>query len=222
MNTPDAYWDAIFKKIRQSLSKTSTEFPSVSQVAYEKHDPFRVLIATVISLRTRDEVTLAASSRLFSEADTPQSMLNLDEQRIAELIYPAGFYRTKAKNIRKISQLLMTDHGGEVPADQKALLALPGVGIKTANLTLNLGFNIDAICVDTHVHRISNRMGWIQTKTPEESEKALQLVMPQRHWIPLNEALVLFGQQTCTPLSPKCSQCPFEETCPKEGVTKKR
>ncbi len=222
MKKPDAYWDDLFLRIRESLSNTSTPLPSVSQVASEKNDPFRVLISTLISLRTRDEVTLAASRRLFGEADTPRKMLTLSEERIGELIYPAGFYKTKAKNIRKISEILIESYSGNVPSDRDELLALPGVGIKTANLTLNLGFDIEAICVDTHVHRISNRMGWIETKTPEESEKALQSVMPRHHWIPLNEALVLFGQQTCTPISPKCSQCPISENCPKVGVTKRR
>ncbi len=222
MKRTDAYWDELFRRIKGSLSGGSTTLPSVSQVAENRHDPFRVLISTVISLRTRDEVTLAASNRLYELADSPQAIAGLDEEMIASLIYPAGFYKTKAKNIRAIAEILIREYEGEVPPDRDALLALPGVGIKTANLTLNLGFNIEAICVDTHVHRISNRMGWISTKTPEESEKALQSVMPRHHWIPLNEMLVLFGQQVCTPLSPKCSLCPLNEECPKVNVTKRR
>jgi endonuclease-3 len=220
MNTQQdiGYWDNTFETIRKSVSS----LPSISAIALENRDPFRILISTLISLRTRDEVTLKASERLFSVADTPELMCETESEILEKLIYPAGFYKTKVKNMKKISHILLEQYNGMVPHTKEELLALPGVGIKTANLTLNLGFNIDAICVDTHVHRISNRKGWILTKTPEESEKALQEVMPIKYWIPLNELLVLFGQKICTPISPHCSSCPFDRECSKIGVTTHR
>ncbi len=216
------YWDFLFDTIKKKVTSFPHPLPSVSEIAMKKADPFRVLLSTLISLRTRDEVTLRASNRLFEVADTPEAIINTESEVLENLIYPAGFYKTKIANMKKISQILLTEYGGKVPHTKEELLALPGVGIKTANLTLNLGFNIDAICVDTHVHRISNRKGWISTKTPEESEVALQSVMPIKHWIPLNELLVLFGQQVCTPTSPHCSTCPFDDECEKIGVTKSR
>ena len=216
------YWETVFSLFSSTLKIRGVGLPSVSEIAELNRDPFRVLISTIISLRTKDAVTLASSNRLFSRADSPQAILDLDVEEIEKLIYPAGFYKTKTRNILEISRILLEQHTGQVPSKKEELLALPGVGIKTANLTLNLGFGIDAICVDTHVHRISNRCGWIQTKTPEESEKALELVMPQKFWIPLNELLVSYGQQICTPISPRCSECPILKECLKIGVTKTR
>ena len=218
----EAYFDRIFSEFRQVLASLGKVLPAVSLVAVQKQDPFSVLISTVISLRTKDDVTLNASRRLLAEAPDPRSMLQLSEDRIAELIFPAGFYRRKAMQIRQISEILVSEYDGKVPSDVGLLMQLPGVGIKTANLTLNLGFGIDAICVDCHVHQISNRLGWIETKTPEESEKALQPVMPRRFWIPLNELLVSYGQEVCTSVSPKCSMCPENRSCPKVGVTRSR
>ena len=218
----EAYFDRIFSEFRQVLASLGKVLPAVSLVAVQKQDPFSVLISTVISLRTKDDVTLNASRRLLAEAPDPRAMLQLSEDRIAELIFPAGFYRRKAKQIRQISEILVSEYDGKVPSDAGLLMQLPGVGIKTANLTLNLGFGIDAICVDCHVHQISNRLGWIETKTPEESEKALQPVMPRRFWIPLNELLVSYGQEVCTSVSPKCSMCPENRSCPKVGVTRSR
>jgi endonuclease-3 len=222
--TPDdkKQWDDIFSRITQAIRKEQTVLPSVSTISLKKHDPYRVLIATIISLRTKDAVTLAASERLFALADTPQQMLLLSQETIEQAIYPAGFYRVKASHIHNISQILIDQYHGEVPSDKNALLALPGVGVKTANLTLNLGFNIDAICVDTHVHRIANRMGWITTRKPEESEKALEQIMPRKYWIPLNELLVSFGQLICTPISPFCSRCPVSDICEKCQVATSR
>ncbi|NCB02192.1 MAG: endonuclease III [Spirochaetia bacterium] len=218
----EEYWDTIFDTIKTRVATFSTPLPSVSEVADSSNDPFRVLLATLISLRTRDEVTHSSSNRLFKVADTPQAIIATDSEILEQLIYPAGFYKTKVKNMKKISHILLEKYDGKVPHTKEELLALPGVGIKTANLTLNLGFNIDAICVDTHVHRISNRKGWIDTHTPEQSEVALQSVMPIKYWIPLNELLVLFGQQVCTPISPRCSICPFTDECKKIGVTTHR
>lgn len=218
----EAYFDRIFSEFRQVLASLGKVLPAVSLVAVQKQDPFSVLISTVISLRTKDDVTLNASRRLLAEAPDPRSMLQLSEDRIADLIFPAGFYRRKAMQIRQISEILVSEYDGNVPSDAGLLMQLPGVGIKTANLTLNLGFGIDAICVDCHVHQISNRLGWIETKTPEESEKALQPVMPRRFWIPLNELLVSYGQEVCTSVSPKCSMCPENRSCHKVGVIRSR
>ncbi len=218
----EAYFDRIFIEFRDTLNSLNKELPAVSYVAITKNDPYCVLISTLLSLRTKDDVTLKASVRLFEKADNPQAMLKLSAKEIEDLIFPTGFYRTKAQRILEVSQVLADKYGGKVPDTVEELLALPGVGIKTANLTLNLGFGIDAICVDCHVHQISNRMGWIKTKTPEESEKVLQTVMPKRYWIPLNELLVSYGQEVCTSVSPRCSLCPENGQCPKIGVVKSR
>lgn len=218
----DAYWDSVFTLFKQAIEKEGGILPSVSVIAERENDPFRVLIATIISLRTKDEVTLDASTKLFSLAKDPESMLNLSEEEIQKAIYPSGFYKTKARNIRAISRILLEQYGGVVPNDQTLLLSLPGVGIKTANLTLNLGFQVEAICVDCHVHQIANRMGWVETKTPEQTEKDLMDIMPRRFWIPLNELLVRYGQLICTPISPFCSKCPETERCPKIGVKRSR
>lgn len=218
----EKYFDRIFTEFRSVLASMGKVLPAVSLVAVQKQDPFSVLVSTVISLRTKDDVTLRASQRLLEKAPDPQSMLALPEEQISELIFPAGFYRRKAVQIRTIARILVEEYGGRVPADAEKLMKLPGVGIKTANLTLNLGFGIDAICVDCHVHQISNRMGWIDTKTPEESEKVLQTIMPRRFWIPLNELLVSYGQEVCTSVSPRCSMCPENAVCPKNGVSRKR
>ena len=217
------FWDAICLGFKETLTALyQGSLPSVSELAAEHADPFRVLISTIISLRTKDEVTLQASRTLFSLAATPEAMLKLPEEAIAKAIYPAGFYKTKAGSIHRISEILLNTYEGRVPSSKEALLDLPGVGVKTANLTLNLGFGIDAICVDTHVHRISNRCGWVSTKTPEETEKALELIMPRKYWIPLNELLVSYGQKVCTPQSPHCSLCHIQENCPKISVKKSR
>lgn len=216
------YWDELFLSFRKAIEGEGRTLPSLSIIAGLKEDPYRVLIATILSLRTRDEVTLASSNRLFALAETAQAMLALSLEEIEQAIYPAGFYKTKAKTIHAISKILLAEYGGLVPSTQKELMNLPGVGIKTANLTLNLGFGIEAICVDCHVHKIANRMGWVSTKTPEQTEVALQSVMPRRFWIPLNELLVIYGQLICTSISPWCSRCPQQQVCPKVGVKRSR
>lgn len=186
------------------------------------HDPFLVLVSCILSLRTKDTVTLPASKRLFGHALSPQGIIDLGPDKIAQLIYPVGFYKTKAVTLVAISQQLITHFGGKVPEDRDALLALPGVGPKTANLVLAEGFNIPAICVDTHVHRISNRLGIIQTNTPEETEAALMRILPQKYWISWNRWLVLWGQNICVPVVPRCSICPLASACLQVGVTRKR
>lgn len=222
MKRDEQYFDRIFTQFREVLSSMGKVLPAVSLVAVEKQDPFSVLISTVISLRTKDDVTLNASRRLLGRAPDPYAMVKLTEEEISGLIFPAGFYKRKASQILQLSHILIDRYEGKVPPSADRMMELPGVGIKTANLTLNLGFGIDAICVDCHVHQISNRLGWIETKTPEESEKALQLVMPRRFWIPLNELLVSYGQEVCTSVSPRCSICPECGSCPKTGVLKSR
>ncbi len=196
--------------------------PTTLAEVERKRDPFRLLVACVISLRTKDAVTAAASARLFAVAATPRAVAALDEARIATLIFPAGFYNTKSRQIREIARRIVDERGGRVPAEREALLALPGVGRKTANLVLGLGFGVPAICVDTHVHRISNRLGLVRTRTPEQTEYALELVLPKRYWIDVNDLLVTFGQQICQPVSPWCSRCPLAARCPRIGVAKSR
>jgi endonuclease-3 len=188
----------------------------------KSRSPFRLLVACVISLRTKDEVTAEASGRLFTIAPDPEQLAELDVDRIAKAIYPAGFYNTKARQLHEIGGILRDDFGSEVPPDEEALLALPGVGRKTANLVLGLGFGIPAICVDTHVHRISNRLGLVTTETPEQTERALSKVLPRDLWIPINDLLVTFGQNRCHPTSPRCTDCPLAELCPRVGVTRSR
>jgi endonuclease-3 len=195
---------------------------AVQVVAEQSRDPFQILISCLISLRTKDDVTAAASARLFRLGRTPKSILAHPTPRIARAIYPAGFYRTKARTIREICLALLHHHDGNVPNTMEALLALKGVGRKTANLVLTIGFGKPGICVDTHVHRISNRLGIVETRTPEQTEYALLAVLPRRHWIPYNDLLVSFGQNVCKPLSPLCSICPADPLCPKIGVGRRR
>lgn len=198
------------------------DVPAVTLEAESSRDPFRVLISTVLSLRTKDETTAAASGRLFSIADNPDDMLKLGEKEIIQAIYPVGFYRTKAKNIRGICRDLIDKYGSRVPDDLEKLLQLKGVGRKTANLVLTLGYGKHGICVDTHVHRISNRLGYIKTKNPHDTEMALRNKLPKRYWIEYNSLLVAFGQHICRPVSPKCTLCPVERYCDKAGVQKSR
>ena len=213
-------WLEIVNTLRNIAAKVDT--PTVFDYSYRKSTPFQILISTIISLRTKDPVTFASSERLFSKAPDPSSVLKLDTDEIAQLIYPAGFYRRKAQNIKNIAQILLDQHEGQVPKNLDALLVLPGVGRKTANLTLGLSYGIPALCVDTHVHRIPNRMGWVTTKTPEKTEFALVKILPKEYWIEINELLVAFGQTICTPVSPKCSECPFKNDCLQIGVGKTR
>jgi endonuclease-3 len=196
--------------------------PAVSQVAARREDPFAVLVSTMISLRTKDDVTAAASARLLARAPEADALAALGGRAIARIIYPAGFYRTKARHLKQMALLLAVRHGGEVPSSMEDLLALPGVGRKTANLVRNLGFGLLGICVDTHVHRITNRLGWVRTRTPLQTEQALTACLPRRYWIPINGLLVAFGQRICTPQSPRCSLCPIRSHCQQVGVDRSR
>jgi endonuclease III len=195
---------------------------AVAEVAAEQPDPFRVLIACLLSLRTQDATTREASERLFRVADTPAAMLRLSPARISRLIFPVGFYRTKARAIRQISRDLIERFGGAVPDEIDALLTLKGVGRKTANLVVTIGFAKPGICVDIHVHRISNRLGFVRTKSPDQTELALRAKLPRRYWIGYNDLLVAFGQNVCRPLSPHCSRCPVARWCRRVGVGRTR
>ncbi len=185
-------------------------------------DPFRILIACLLSLRTKDKTTGPAAERLFALADTPEAMLRLTPRQIEQAIYPVGFYRRKARVILTVCRDLIERFGDKVPAHLDALLTLPGVGRKTANLVVTIGFGLQGICVDTHVHRIVNRLGFVRTKTPEQTEWALRAKLPKRHWVELNDLLVAFGQNVCQPISPKCSLCPVRRACHRIGVTRSR
>jgi endonuclease-3 len=207
-------------KIVKILAKESPNWdvPIVTLVAESSHDPFKVLISTVLSLRTKDETTARASKRLFKLAENPAEMLELTEKEIIDAIYPVGFYKTKAKNIKIICLRLIEEYDGRVPDEIDELLKFKGVGRKTANLVVTLGYNKPGICVDTHVHRISNRFGYIKTKTPDETEIILRDKLPKKYWIDYNSLLVAFGQHLCRPVSPKCSECPVEIYCDRVGV----
>jgi endonuclease III len=196
---------------------------ALAEVADETEpDPFRILIACLLSLRTKDETTGPAAARLFALGRTPAAILRLTPRRIERAIFPVGFYRTKARVIRGVCRDLLARFGGKVPGGLDALLTLKGVGRKTANLVVTMGFGSPGICVDTHVHRISNRLGFVRTKSPDQTELALRKKLPRRHWIELNDLLVAFGQNVCQPLSPRCSTCPVRVLCRRVGVTRSR
>ncbi|MDI7270047.1 MAG: endonuclease III [Myxococcota bacterium] len=185
-------------------------------------NPFDVLVSTVLSLRTKDETTEPAAERLLAEAAEAAALAAMPAARIERLIFPVGFYRRKAEHLRGISRILVERHGGAVPADMDRLLALPGVGRKTANLVLSAGFGIPAICVDTHVHRIMNRWAYVATRHPDETEAALRAKLPRGRWLTINRLLVLFGKSICRPVSPLCSACPVAASCPRIGVGRSR
>ena len=207
------------KKLKKAVRKFRT--PSVTVIA-KKNDPFAVLVSCIISLRTRDEVTELASARLFNLAKLPVELLELSNARIEKAIYPAAFYRNKTKSLKELCQVLVKEYSGKVPDKLEELLKLKGVGRKTANLTLILGHNKPGICVDIHVHRISNRWGYVKTKSPDETEMVLREILPKRFWKGYNDLLVSFGQNLCKPVSPFCSSCPIEDQCPKIGVNRSR
>ena len=180
---------------------------------YKSREPFRVLIATVISQRTKDEVTYTVAEKLFEKYPLPRDLKNAPTDDIAHLIYPAGFYNQKAKKIKEIAKIIDEDYDGKVPDNLEDLLKLPGVGRKTANIVLSRCYDKDVIAVDTHVHRISNRLGWVNTKTPEETERELMKVLPKKYWREINELLVMFGRTICRPVAPKCDVCPIKKYC---------
>lgn len=212
--------DTVFDILREAAPGWSA--PVVTQMASLSRDPYLVLIACLLSLRTKDETTGPAARRLFALADTPEAMLTLTSAQIEKAIYPVGFYKTKAQTVLEISHLLVEQYDSRVPDEIDELVQFKGVGRKTANLVVTLGYQKPGICVDTHVHRISNRWGYVTTKTPEETEMALRKKLPPSHWIEINDLLVAMGQTICHPTSPRCSLCPIEKYCDKIGVVRSR
>ncbi len=201
---------AIIRLVKKEVDKF--ENPIVTELG--ERDPFHVLIGCLLSLRTRDETTARASERLFSLANNPKAMLSLSTKQIEKSIYPVGFYKTKARRIKNICEVLIEKYNGKVPNDPNELLKLKGVGRKTCNIVMNYGFNNpNFIAVDTHVHRIPNRLGWIKTKTPEQTEQALMKLLPKRYWQDFNDTFVTFGQNVCKPVGPKCNVCPVNKYC---------
>jgi len=216
--------DHNIRKVIQFLENEirTWELPIVSALAEEESDPFQILISTILSLRTKDEVTAKATERLFALAETPQEMLRLSEEDIITAIYPVGFYRNKAKTILYICSELIDRFDSKVPDTIEQLLTLKGVGRKTANLVVTLGYNREGLCVDTHVHRISNRLGYVRTKTPDDTEFALRGKLPSEYWSRYNTLMVAFGRHICLPISPFCSRCPVTGYCNKVNVTRSR
>ena len=211
---------AAVRILRREVPKWET--PVVTLMAETYQSPFRVLISCILSLRTQDATTAKASHRLFAVADSPQAMVKLTAKKIEKLIYPVGFYKTKARQIREMCQTIIDHHSGKVPDEIDELLQFKGVGRKTANLVVTLGYHKPGICVDTHVHRISNRWGYIKTATPEKTEFALRAKLPKQYWIEYNNLLVNFGQHLCRPISPMCSACPVKKYCRQLGVGVRR
>lgn len=216
----DSKINTIIKVLKKELAVVT--MPIVSHLAENQRDPFVILISTLLSLRTKDEVTAVATDRLFELASTPEEMLKVPVDKIARTIYPVGFYRVKAKNIHHTCHELINRFHSNVPDNLDDLLSIKGVGRKTANLVVSLAYGKDAICVDTHVHRISNRLGYVKTKTPDETEFALRKKLPRSHWIIYNTIMVAFGRKTCKPVSPLCSLCPVNQYCDRIGVTLSR
>ena len=215
--------DKILKLLKQELDKQPR--PTISDIEWEEiiHTPFTVLISCILSLRTKDEVTEKAAARLLKKHNTPEKILQLSEKQIQKLIYPVGFYKTKAKRIKEISKALINEYNSKVPEDFKELLKLKGVGRKTANIVMTYGHKKQGyLAIDTHCHRIPNRLGWIKTKTPEETEKQLKKTLPKKYWMEFNHLFVKFGQTICVPVSPFCSKCPIEKHCKKIGVNRHR
>ena len=209
---------AVMRRLAKAID--GLDEPAVEKIA-EQEDAFQVLIATMLSAQTRDAVTEAASHRLFRVARTPRTLARLEENEIERLIYPVSFYRNKARHVKAACAQIVSSFGGRVPATMEELLTLPGVGRKTANLVLILAHaSRSNICVDTHVHRIANRMGWVETRTPEETEQALYKMAARRWWPLINLYLVTWGQNVCRPVYPRCGACVLADICPKVGVTK--
>lgn len=207
----------LIKKVIEILREEVKQWKQPIVGTFET-DPYKILIATILSLRTKDATTEEASKRLFAIADTPEEMVRTNVSDIENAIYPVGFYKRKAENVREISKILIDKYEGKVPDDLDELLTLKGVGRKTANLTITLGYKKPGICVDTHVHRITNRWGYVSSKTPEETEFILREKLPREHWIEINDLLVCYGQNLCTPVSPYCNRCKISAFCEKIGV----
>ncbi len=205
--------------IEETLNKIENAlegYTHLDELAKDKQDPFKILISTILSARTRDANTKMATEKLFKKYNTPKLIAEADLEELQDLIKSSGFYKVKAARIKEVSRIIQEEHDGNVPNKYDELIILPGVGSKTANCVLVYAFRIPAIPVDTHVHRISNRIGWVKTKTPEGTEKALKEKIPKDQWIRLNRLFVKFGQQICIPINPKHDLCPIEHSCPKD------
>ena len=211
-----------FMDVLKKANHEYQQLPLMQAIKEKEEYPYRVLIGTLLSSRTKDELTAVISKRLFQKASNPEKLAQLSEQEIMKIIYPVGFYRRKAKNLKAIASLLVEKFHYIVPDSLEELLQFPGVGRKTANLVLGTAFNINAICVDTHVHRISNRLGIVKTKIPAETEQDLKKMFPEKYWIPLNPYLVSHGQAICKPISPICSKCKIHSFCQRIGVDRSR
>src|SRR3989344_1223277 len=209
-------------KVYEILKKQNLHAPVAELIAVYTKDPEKILMSTILSARTKDEVTAAASKRLFSKVNKIHDLNRLSEKQIQELIYPVGFYKTKAYHLKQLPAILKEKFHGKIPETIPGLLQLPGVGRKTANLVLALAFHKPAICVDVHVNRIINRLGYVHTKTPLETEMALRKKLPMEYWEKINSLFVAFGQTICTPTSPHCSTCPIKQYCNKVGVKTSR
>ncbi len=211
-------------RIYKILSKEVKKYkvPVVDLIKIKTQSHFKVLVATILSARTKDETTIKVCERLFTVVKDINDFEKLSESEIEKLIYPVGFYKTKAKYLKKLPKALKEEFEGKIPSEIDDLLKLPGVGRKTANLVRVVGFKKDGLCIDTHCHRILNRLGYIETKTPYESEMALREKLPKKYWKKINYLMVAFGQNLCRPVSPYCSKCPIIDYCNQVGVDKKR
>ncbi len=209
------------EKVLNTLQKHLSGFNKtvISSVIEKTNDAYWILISCLLSLRTKDTVTLDATNRLYTLAKTPEEIIQLPIKLIEDTIYPVGFYRKKSLIVKEVTWLIITKYQGKVPDNIDALLSIPGVGRKTANIVLSRAFKIPAIAVDTHVHRITNRLGLVKTKNPDKTEVELMKVVPKKYWLDINDLLVTFGQNICQPLSPKCSNCPISQYCLRVGVT---
>lgn len=198
-----------------TLKKRRKEFavPALTEIAERSDDPYKVLISCILSLRTRDETTARVSEKLYAVADTPKKIGQMNLKKLGAIIRPVNYYKTKAKRIKEMSKLIYEKYNGKVPNDMDELLKFKGVGRKTANIVMVYGFNKSGLPIDTHCHRIPNRLGWVETKTPEKTEEALRRIIPKRYWIDFNDLFVQFGQNICTPRNPRCEKCPITKGC---------
>ncbi len=212
-------FDIVYHKLEEHFQ--TVQAPVIDLIEAQTSDPFKVLVGTLLSARTKDETTTMVTKKLFTEVDTPQDLQNLSVEEIEELIFPAGFYHNKAKHLKGLADRLIEVFGGVVPDTIEELVTLPGVGRKTANLVLAIAFRKPAVCVDVHVHRIMNRLGYLKTKDPLETEMALRKKMPEKYWLSFNSYFVAFGQNLCKPLNPRCDRCPIHDQCPRIGVQTK-
>lgn len=212
--------DKVFQVLEEHVKDYNV--PVIDLIKVQTNDPFKVLIGTILSARTKDEVTSKVCEKLFKKIKKPSDFNNYSQEEIEKLIFPVGFYKTKAKHLKQLPKVLESEFNNKIPKTIDELIKIPGVGRKTANLVVAVAFSGEGICVDTHVHRITNRISWINTKTPFETEKELRKKLPKKYWTPANRLLVAFGQNLCRPISPHCSKCPISKYCQKIGVEKSR